>query len=127
MSSKKAKAEKPSKYDLLKWILVVLLIIAGIGANYYFTQEPLSLRLVGWLVLACVVIVIALQTAKGKQVWKFFHEARNEIRKVVWPNRKQTLQTTLMVLAVVVIFAIVMWGLDVVLMVAIGWLTGQRG
>ena len=51
-------------------------------------------------------------------------EARNEMRKVVWPTRQQTFKVTFMVIAIVVIFAVIMWVFDAILMHAVNWITG---
>ena len=49
------------------------------------------------------------------------------MRKVVWPTRHETFQTTLIVIGIVIVFAIIMWGVDVFLIWAVGLLTGQGG
>ncbi|MBT8151698.1 MAG: preprotein translocase subunit SecE, partial [Gammaproteobacteria bacterium] len=61
--------------------------------------------------------LVALQTVEGKAFWALIKGARTEIRKVVWPTRQETMQTSLMVLAVVVVVGIILWGLDTLL----GW------
>jgi preprotein translocase subunit SecE len=53
-----------------------------------------------------------------------FKEARNEIRQVVWPNRQETMQTTLIVVAVVLVMALLLWGLDSLLSWAVSSLIG---
>ena len=53
------------------------------------------------VVLAALAAYVALQTDKGRAFYTMFKEARNEIRKVVWPNRQETTQTTLIVVVVV--------------------------
>jgi preprotein translocase subunit SecE len=67
--------------------------------------------------LAIVAGFVALQTAKGKAFFRLFKEAKNEIRKVVWPTRQETLQTTLIVVVAVLIVGLLLWGLDSLL----GW------
>jgi preprotein translocase subunit SecE len=113
------KAEaKDSRFDLLKWLLVAALVVVGVVGNQYFSAEPVFYRVLGLLVIAVVAAVIALQTAKGQSFWVLAKEARVEIRKVVWPTRQETTQTTLIVVAVVLVMALVLWGLDSLL----GWL-----
>jgi preprotein translocase subunit SecE len=72
----------------------------------------------GIVVLSAVAGMIALQTAKGATFWNLVKGSRTEIRKVVWPTRQETVQTTLIVLAFVVLVALLLWGLDTLL----GWL-----
>ena len=119
------KEKTTSKFDIVKFILIAVLIIGGFVAHYYFIKQiPWPIIVVGWLILVCVVALIALQTALGKRFWKFVREARNEMRKVVWPTRQQTMKVTLMVIAIVIAFAVIMWVLDTILLHAVNWLTG---
>ncbi len=109
--SVKTKAETP-KLDSLKWFVVILLVAAGVAGNAYFSQESLLYRVLALLGLAVVAGFIALQTAKGIAFWELLKAARIEIRKVVWPTQAETRQTTLIVLLVVVLVALLLWGLD---------------
>lgn len=100
------------KLDSLKWIVVALLIAAGVYGNSYFAAESMLYRVIGLLVMACIAGWIAAQTSKGSAFITLCMEARSEIRKVVWPTRAETTQTTLIVVVVVIIVAILLWGLD---------------
>ncbi|MCZ4322182.1 preprotein translocase membrane subunit [Pseudomonas sp. 8BK] len=113
------KAEaKDSRFDLLKWLVVAALVIAGVVGNQYFSAEPILYRVLALLVVAALAGAVALQTSKGQAFWVLAKEARVEIRKVVWPTRQETTQTTLIVVAVVLVMALLLWGLDSLL----GWL-----
>jgi len=118
---------QPSKLDTLKWFVVIALIGGGIFANSYFSGQSVALRLSGWLILCCVAGVIAFQTNLGRKIWVFLQDSRMELRKVVWPTRQETIQTTLLVMAMVVVTAIFLWGVDSFLLWVVGFLTGQRG
>ncbi|MNF77036.1 preprotein translocase subunit SecE [compost metagenome] len=114
-----AKAEaKETRFDALKWVVVVALVAVGVVGNQYFSAEPILYRVLALLALAAVAAVVALQTAKGQAFFVLAKEARAEIRKVVWPTRQETTQTTLIVVAVVLVMALLLWGLDTLL----GWL-----
>ncbi|MCD4864482.1 MULTISPECIES: preprotein translocase subunit SecE [Pseudomonas] len=113
------KAEaKESRFDALKWLVVVVLVAIGVVANHYFAAQSILYRVVGLLVLAAIAAFVALQTAKGQAFFGLLKDARTEIRKVVWPTRQETTQTTLIVVAVVLVMALLLWGLDSLL----GWL-----
>lgn len=115
-----AKAEaKESRFDLLKWLLVAVLVVVAVVGNQYFSAQPILYRVLGILVLAVIAAFLALQTAKGQA--SLAKEARVEIRKVVWPSRQETTQTTLIVVAVVLVMALLLWGLDSLL----GWLVSM--
>ncbi|WBA82193.1 preprotein translocase subunit SecE [Endozoicomonas sp. GU-1] len=108
----------PGRLDGLKWGLVAVLVAVGVYGNYYFSAESLLLRVVGLLVIAAVAGFVALQTVKGGAFWTLLKDAKTEIRKVVWPTRQETVQTTLVVVAVVLVMGLILWGLDSLL----GWM-----
>lgn len=115
------------RFDQIKWTIVFLLVIAGIVANTYFHDITWSIRAAVGLILLALTLLIAFQTAKGQLVWSFMKGAKIELRKVVWPTRQETIQTTLVVVAMVVFAALVLWGIDTLFFWLVGWLTGQRG
>lgn len=104
--------EKVYRLDAIKWLLVVAVVAAGVVGNSHFSAESILYRALGLLVLAGIAVFIALQTAKGVAVADVVRGALVELRKVVWPTRQETNQTTLIVLAVVFVMAIILWLLD---------------
>jgi preprotein translocase subunit SecE len=110
-----------SRGDVFKWAIVVLLVAVGVIGNNYYSAESLLYRLIAILVLAGVAGFIALQTVKGRSFFTLAKEAKTEIRRVVWPTRQETTQTTLIVLAVVVFMSLVLWGVDSFL----GWVVSS--
>jgi preprotein translocase subunit SecE len=113
----KAEAQD-SRFDLLKWLVVVVLVVVGVVGNQYYSAQPILYRVLALLAIAAIAAFVALQTGKGKAFFVLAKEARAEIRKVVWPTRQETTQTTLIVVAVVLVMALLLWGLDSLL----GWL-----
>ena len=101
-----------SSLDWLKWLVVAALLGGGVYGNWYYQDESLLIRVVGLLVGAVVAAFIAIQTERGRSVWSLLKEARSEIRRVVWPSNQETSQTTLVVLILVLVFALILWGLD---------------
>ena len=110
-----------ARFDLMKWLVVTVLVVAGVVGNQFFSAEPVLYRVIGLLVLAAVAGYVALQTTKGAAFFTLLKEARTEIRKVVWPTRQETTQTTLIVVVVVLVMALLLWGLDSLL----GWLVSM--
>ena len=110
-------------FDVLKWMLIVILFGGGLAVNYYYSHIPLPIRMIAWIVLFAVLLAIAAWTAKGKIAAEFLAEARNELRRVVWPTKQETIQTTTIVVVMVVTAGLVLWGLDSVLMLFVSWLT----
>jgi preprotein translocase subunit SecE len=116
-----------SAFDAVKLALSVLVLAAGIAGFYYLGEQPAVVR---WLLVLAgfgVACVIAMQSSYGRDFWQFVQSSRVELRKVVWPNRQETLQTTLVVLVFVVVSGIFFWLLDMVLAWATKYLTGQGG
>ncbi len=107
--------------DWLKWLVVAAILGGGVYGNWYYGEESLLLRVVGLLALATVSGFVALQTERGRSTWSLLKEARSEIRRVVWPSNQETTQTTLVVLVLIVIFALILWGLDSLL----GWIVSS--
>ena len=104
--------EKVYRLDALKWLLLVAVVTAGVVGNSHFSAESVLYRALGLLVLAAIAVFIALQTAKGAAIADVVRGALVELRKVVWPTRQETNQTTLIVIAVVIVTSIILWLLD---------------
>ena len=101
-----------TRLDTAKLIVALLIVVGVIAAFYIFADHSLLVRVLGLVAGAGVAIAIAMQTDKGRHMWGFFQDAQTEVRKVVWPTRDETIQTTLIVIIMVVIVALFMWGLD---------------
>jgi preprotein translocase subunit SecE len=115
-----------SAFDTVKMLFAISLLIAGIAGFYYFSDQVLLYRVLGVLGFAGMAVALLFTTALGKEIWGFLREARTEVRKVVWPTRQETLQATLVVVALVFLVGLILWFLDMVLFWGIGILTGQR-
>lgn len=113
-----SKAETAGRLDGLKWLVVLLIVAAGIIGNIYYSDQSLLYRVLALSGLTLVAGFIAVQTVQGAAFWKLARESRVEIRKVVWPTRQESIQTTLIVVAFVLVVALILWGLDTLL----GWL-----
>ncbi|MEH6824687.1 MAG: preprotein translocase subunit SecE [Motiliproteus sp.] len=122
MSAKAGSAE--SKFDSFKWLVALLLVAVGVAGNSYFAGESLLYRVLALLLLAAAAGFMALQTAKGSAFFTLFKEAKVEIRKVVWPTRQETIQTTLIVVVVVLIAGLALWAIDSLLSWAVSGIIG---
>jgi preprotein translocase subunit SecE len=104
--------DKQYRLDWLKWLVVFTLLGGAIYANWYYSAESVLYRVIGFLVVLAVAAAIASQTAKGAATIELAIGARTEWRKVVWPTKQERNQTTLIVLAVILIMALILWGID---------------
>ena len=98
--------------DKLKFLLAALAVIAGIAGFYLLGADAALLRVLSVLAGLAVAVVLVWATAQGRQLAAFVRESIVEARKVVWPSRKETLQTTAMVFVFVLVMAIFLWLTD---------------
>ena len=113
-----SKTEQTSSViDTFKLMSAVLVLMAGVVGFYYFEEQSQLLRVLGMLAVAVVAFFIAASSDPGRRGLSFVREARVEVRKVVWPTRQETLQTTIAVLFMVILVAIMLWLFDMFL----GW------
>ena len=111
--------------DRIKIILALLIIAGGIVAFYIYEEQSLLYRVIGLLVIVAIAVSVVMTSQIGKQSWAFLQDARTEVRKVVWPTRKETSQTTLLIMLSVIVVGLMLWGLDSLLLWAVQLLTGQ--
>jgi preprotein translocase subunit SecE len=113
--------------DSIKLVAGVLVLAAGVAAFYLFGTLPIWLRWI--IVLAALVLgaLVSLQSHQGKIFWSFVQSSRIELRKVVWPERQETTQITIVVFVMVMVLALFFWGLDTLLAFLTRWLTGREG
>lgn len=116
---------KEDKMEGLKWTLIVLLLVGGVWANSHFEEHVAwALRFTVGIILLLGLFALFLATEKGKAFWSFAKESRIELRKVVWPTRQETIQSTVVVAVMVLLMSLVLWAVDSLLMVAVGFFTG---
>lgn len=124
-----AQAEDTSKiFDVMKQGLALALVVAGMAAFYYFSDVPgftLLYRVLTLVALVLIALGIMFTTAIGKNIWGFALEAKQEVRKVVWPSREETIRTTLLVFGLVFLVGLILWFLDMFLFWGIQSLTIQ--
>jgi preprotein translocase subunit SecE len=115
-----------SHRDTALLVAALALIVGGMFAFYYYQSEFNALvRVLALLASLAAALALGYQTKVGRELWGYAAGARVELRKVVWPSRQESVQATLMIAGLVVIFALVMWGLDTVLLKGVELLTGR--
>ena len=112
--------------DKIKITVAVLILASGIVGFYYFGDQPAILRVLMVLGGAVVAVAVGYPTAAGRSLWDFTKAARVELRKVVWPSNKETVQVTLIVFAMVVLVALFLWVVEWGLLRIMQALTAQR-
>jgi len=103
--------------------VAAVIVVAGFVGFYYLDQQPIWVR---WLLVLATLVggaFVASKSALGKDVLQFVQGARIELRKVVWPTRKDTINVTIVVFVAVVVLGLFFWGLDMLLATLTKWLT----
>ncbi len=119
--------ESEPRGEKVKLLLAVILPVVGLVGYYYYDRLSTGIRLGGLLASFVVAVGFLGWSRAGKTLWSFVLEARTELRKVIWPTRKETTDTTLFVLVMVIVLAILLWLIDMGLDFGIRLITGHAG
>ena len=111
--------------DKIKLAVAFLLVVAGIAGFYYLHDSAAVLRLASVLVGLLLATGVAWTSQPGKRFLTFGKDAVAEAKRVVWPTRKETLQTTGIVIAFAIIMAMFLWAVDASLMMMVNKLMGR--
>ncbi len=98
--------------DKIKFALALLLLVAGVAGFYFLADQAMILRVLAVFAGVGLSVAVAWKTEPGQQFFGFAKESTTEAKKVVWPTRKETLQTTGLVFAFIVVMAIFLWITD---------------
>jgi len=111
--------------DKSRLALSIVLIIGGLAAYYYFARSSTALRVLGVLGAFVAAIAVSYTSSFGRFVREFVTESHFELRKVVWPTRQETTQTTLVIFVVVAIISLLLFLFDSILVWVFGMLFGS--
>ena len=101
--------------DKIKLAVAALVVMAAIAGFYYLGTSPMIARIGVIFAGVLVATAVAWTSEPGKRFYVYSQEAVAETRKVVWPTRKETLQSTGVVVAFVIVMAIFLWIVDAIL------------
>ena len=121
------KVQNAGGADVARLVMAVVLVVAGIVAFYALDSAPVWER---WLIVVAGLVLgfaVVATSAYGKAVYQFVLDSRVELRKIVWPSRRETGMTTLVVFAFVIVGGAFFWIVDLILAWATRHLTGQGG
>lgn len=116
--------QETGQFDLAKLVLAVAVTVAAIVGFYYFADQSLLLRVIGLLVVLMIAVGLVYTTNLGQSFWMFAQGSSIELKKIVWPTKKETIQTTLIVVVMVLFVGILLWMFDGLLMWGVGLITG---
>lgn len=111
-----AESSTNNSLNAVKWVLAIAILIAVTVGNRYapelLPQLSVWVRAVVLVVMGIGALALTLATTQGQAFLKLLKEAQVEARRVVWPTKDETLQTTMIVFAVVVVMSLLLWGVD---------------
>jgi len=111
--------------DKIKLAFAGLLVVAGVVGYYYLTDSATIVR-AGSVVAGLIAASgVAWMTAPGKQLFAFTQESVAETKKVVWPTRKETVQTTGLVFLFITLMALFLWLVDATLLWVVKLVMGR--
>jgi len=113
-----------NRSDTYKLLAAGTIVLLALVVFYALANYSLLARVIGLLLALGAAIAIALKTEIGAETLEFIRGARLEVRKIVWPTRAETVQTTLIVIVMVVIMGLLLWLLDVLLLWLVRLITG---
>jgi len=111
--------------DNIKLLVAVLFVIGGIVAFYYLGEKPAVVQLLALMAGMVAAVFVAATTSVGGRAWVFMKDARQELRKVVWPTNRETVQVTLVVVVLVIAVALFLMAVDWGLGKMFRYVTGQ--
>jgi preprotein translocase subunit SecE len=111
--------------DKIKLLVALLLVASGITGYYYLQNSPSVLRLLSVLAGLLLAAGVAWTSAPGRRFFTFGRDSVAEAKRVVWPTRKETMQTTAVVIAFAVTMALFLWAVDASLMVVVNKIMGR--
>ncbi|WP_340679642.1 preprotein translocase subunit SecE [Paraglaciecola sp.] len=111
-------------FDVVKWLVTLVLLGGIVAADYIYDDVSVLIRALAAVVAVGVAGFIASTTEKGSAFITFAKDARIEVRKVVWPTRQETTQTTIIVLIATAFMALVLYLLDMVIVELVSFITG---
>jgi preprotein translocase subunit SecE len=112
--------------NMMKSIAAFLLLVAGVAGFYFLAEagKPMVLRILALLLGVAVSAAVMWTTPVGQKSFGFVNESIAEARKVVWPTRKETIQTTMVVFVLAVVMAAILGVIDVFFAYMVKWLMG---
>ena len=113
--------------NIALWGLVFILLAATVVGNSVFAEKSLLIRVVAVVIAFAAAAITALQTLQGNALLTFSRESIKEVRKVVWPTRQETIQTTLIIFAFTVVMGLFLFLIDGALIWLVELITGMKG
>jgi len=114
----KVETHNDKSYNFL-WVFAFLLIAGALAANFYYAEYSLLFRMMGLVLSSVIALALVSRSQAGRRAWQYWCEATEEVRRMVWPTRKEVLQSTGAVLLMAFVMGLLLWGVDTFLLWAV--------
>ena len=111
--------------DKIKLVLALILVAAGVAGFYLLSEHALVVRILAVLAGIIAAVVVFWSTPLGREAFAFVQDSAAEARRVVWPTRKETIQTTVAVFVLVMVMAVFLWLVDIGFLWGVKMLMGR--
>jgi preprotein translocase subunit SecE len=113
--------------DRLKLALAAAVLVGGVVGFYVLADQPQVVRVLVVLASVGLALLIGSRSGPGGRLWGFLKDSRTEVRRVIWPTRRETLQTTGIVFVAAVVVGLMLWFFDWLFSLAIRGFMGMGG
>lgn len=118
-----------SALDVVLWLIAITLLIMATLTNQYLPQywapaSQVSYRVA--VIVGCIVLALAIlyATHQGRGFSRLLRDSRNELRRVTWPTKQETLSSSWHVVVVILVAALILWAFDSILKLLIEFIIG---
>lgn len=119
--------QKKYKYlEQIKWFFISIILITSIFINFFFDKLDFFTRVSIVALLIICAVSIAIYTKKAKNIFSYIYASKNEMKKIIWPQYKETLYTTFIIIFVTILISLILWSLDSIIFRLIAFIISLR-
>ncbi len=116
------------KINIALWVLVLALVVCAIINQQYLSYSSILLQFIVTIIFAGIAVFLLFKkTQEGLRFYQYWKESVVELKKVTWPNKKETMQTTGAVVIMVIVMGLMLWTVDSILIRLVAWLLKRGG
>ena len=116
------------KINIALWVLVLALVVCAIINQQYLSYSSILLQFIVTIIFAGIAVFLLFKkTQEGLRFYQYWKESVVALKKVTWPNKKETMQTTGAVVIMVIVMGLMLWTVDSILIRLVAWLLKRGG
>ncbi|CAL4318144.1 preprotein translocase subunit SecE [Buchnera aphidicola] len=118
--------KKTKLLEKIKWLLIFVLLCIYFLSTYYLYKNYFFTHIIILFSLIGIGMSILLSTTQGKNSLVFLKKSYNEMQKIIWPQYKETLYTTFIIIIVTILISLILWSLDSIIFRLITFIISLR-